>query len=87
MNNSKVRIYDLSKELNLDNRDILVICDQLNIAVKNHSSTISEVDAERTRRAAENYVAPIHPQASIIRSGATHLGNSPSVGTKSEDSP
>jgi len=87
MNNSKVRIYDLSKELNLDNRDILVICDQLNIAVKNHSSTISEVDAERTRRAAENYVAPIHPQASVIRSGATHLGNSLGVGTKSEDSP
>ena len=41
MNNAKVRIYDLSKELNLENRDILDICEQLNIAVKSHSSTIS----------------------------------------------
>jgi len=42
MSNAKVRIYDLSKELNLDNKDILDICDQLNIEYKSHSSTISE---------------------------------------------
>ncbi|MEB3228519.1 MAG: translation initiation factor IF-2 [Synechocystis sp.] len=52
MNNAKVRIYDLSKELNLENRDILDICEQLNIAVKSHSSTISESDAERIKAAA-----------------------------------
>jgi len=34
MNNGKVRIYDLSKELNLDNKELLAICDQLNISVK-----------------------------------------------------
>jgi len=39
MNNGKVRIYDLSKELNLDNKELLAICDQL-ISVKNHSSTL-----------------------------------------------
>ncbi len=55
MNNGKVRIYDLSKELNLDNKDILAICDGLNIAVKSHSSTISESEAERIRAAAEKY--------------------------------
>ncbi len=55
MNNGKVRIYDLSKDLNLENKDILVICDQLNIAVKSHSSTISESEAERIRAAAEKY--------------------------------
>ncbi|MBD1923614.1 translation initiation factor IF-2 [Microcoleus sp. FACHB-831] len=49
MNNGKVRIYELSKELNLDNKDILGICDQLNIAVKSHSSTITESEAERIR--------------------------------------
>ncbi|MBE9216680.1 translation initiation factor IF-2 [Plectonema cf. radiosum LEGE 06105] len=49
MNNGKVRIYELSKELNLENKELLVICDQLNIAVKSHSSTISESDAERIR--------------------------------------
>jgi len=52
MSNNKVRIYDLSRELNLDNRDILGICEQLHIAVKSHSSTISEVDAERIREVA-----------------------------------
>ncbi|BAY63411.1 translation initiation factor IF-2 [Calothrix brevissima NIES-22] len=53
MNNGKVRIYDLSKELNLDNKELLAICDQLNIAVKSHSSTISDSEAERIRSAAE----------------------------------
>ncbi len=53
MNNLKVRIYDLSRELNLDNKDILNICEQLHIAVKSHSSTISESDADRIREAAQ----------------------------------
>ncbi|MFM7427568.1 MAG: translation initiation factor IF-2 [Elainella sp.] len=53
MNTGKVRIYDLSKELNLDNRDILAVCEQLNISVKSHSSTITEAEASRIRAAAE----------------------------------
>jgi len=57
MNNGKVRIYDLSKELNLDNKELLAICDQLNIAVKSHSSTITDNEAERIRMAAEKQVA------------------------------
>ena len=55
MNNSKVRIYELSRELNLENKDILSICEGLNIAVKSHSSTITESDVERIRAAAEKY--------------------------------
>ncbi|MBD2652888.1 translation initiation factor IF-2 [Synechocystis sp. FACHB-383] len=55
MNNAKVRIYDLSKELNLENRDILDICERLNVAAKSHSSTISESDAERIKAAAEKF--------------------------------
>ncbi len=51
--NGKVRIYELSKELNLDNREILDVCEQLNIPVKSHSSTISEAEAARIRSAAE----------------------------------
>lgn len=58
MNNGKVRIYELSKELDLDNKELLEICTQLNIAVKSHSSTITETQAERIRRAAQNLVAP-----------------------------
>ncbi|WP_013325297.1 translation initiation factor IF-2 [Gloeothece verrucosa] len=56
MSNSKVRIYELSKELNLDNKDILEICDQLNIAVKSHSSTITESQAERIKATADKYI-------------------------------
>ncbi|MFG6098115.1 translation initiation factor IF-2 [Leptothoe sp. ISB3NOV94-8A] len=52
MNNGKVRIYELSRELDLDNKDILAICERLSIAVKSHSSTITESDAERIRAAA-----------------------------------
>jgi translation initiation factor IF-2 len=47
----------LSKELNLDNKELLAICDQLDIAVKSHSSTISETEAEQIRSAAEKQVA------------------------------
>ncbi|NES80897.1 MAG: translation initiation factor IF-2 [Moorea sp. SIO2B7] len=53
--NEKVRIYELSKELNLDNKDILEICNRLNIAVKSHSSTITESQAELIRMSAERY--------------------------------
>jgi translation initiation factor IF-2 len=52
MSSSKVRIYELSKELNLDNKEILAVCDHLNISVKNHSSTITESEAENIRQSA-----------------------------------
>ena len=52
MNNGKVRIYELSKELNLDNKDIKEICEKLNIAVKSHSSTITASQAERVKAVA-----------------------------------
>jgi translation initiation factor IF-2 len=65
--NGKVRIYELSKELNLDNREILDVCEQLNIPVKSHSSTISEAEAARIRSAAERLAhspaAPHNPPA------------------------
>ncbi|ERN41388.1 translation initiation factor IF-2 [Rubidibacter lacunae KORDI 51-2] len=51
---SKIRIYELSKELDLDNRDILGICEDLGINVKSHSSTITDDDAERIRVRARN---------------------------------
>jgi len=60
MNNGKVRIYELSRELNLDNKDILAVCERLNISVKSHSSTITESEAERIRKTAEKYVASSH---------------------------
>ncbi len=55
MSNDRVRIYDLAKELNLENKELVAICDQLNIAAKSHSSSISETDTERIRAVAAKY--------------------------------
>jgi translation initiation factor IF-2 len=57
MNNGRVRIYELSRELNLENKDILAVCEQLNISVKSHSSTITEEEAAQIRAAADAPVA------------------------------
>jgi len=71
MNNGKVRIYELSKELNLDNRDILTVCDKLSISVKSHSSTITEEEAAQIRVAAEKYTpTPSHKPTSAPSSAA-----------------
>ncbi|MDY7006696.1 MAG: translation initiation factor IF-2 [Cyanobacteriota bacterium] len=64
MNNGKVRIYELSKELNLDNKDILAVCEQLDISVKSHSSTITEPEAELIRKTAESL--PHSPSRSAV---------------------
>lgn len=76
MNNGKVRIYELSRELNLDNKDILAICDRLDIAVKSHSSTIAESDAEQIRSAAQksrtgaSVNRPDRPRPNLVKNGA-----------------
>lgn len=74
MNTGKVRIYELSKELNLDNRDILAVCDKLNISVKSHSSTITEDEAARIRNAAEKYA---HSHSSPKSTAAHGSGSKP----------
>ncbi|MGC9527033.1 MAG: translation initiation factor IF-2 [Limnospira sp.] len=78
MNNVKVRIYELSRELNLENKDILAVCERLNIAVKSHSSTITESDAERI----EKYVAT-HPIVSEPDEGAEATDHAQSGGSPS----
>ncbi|MBE8965496.1 translation initiation factor IF-2 N-terminal domain-containing protein [Nostocales cyanobacterium LEGE 12452] len=57
MNNGKLRIYELAKELNLDSKKLLLICEKLKIVVKGHTSTISESDAERIRAIANKLTA------------------------------
>ncbi|MCT7951015.1 translation initiation factor IF-2 [Ancylothrix sp. C2] len=76
MNNGKVRIYDLSRELNLDNKDILAFCEHLNIAFKSHSSTITEAEAERIRAHAEKHPVP-HPHADFNKPAAARQPNKP----------
>ncbi|MEH1824306.1 MAG: translation initiation factor IF-2 N-terminal domain-containing protein [Nostoc sp.] len=57
MNNGKLRIYELAKELNLDSKKLLLICEKLKIVVKSHTSAISEPDAERIRSVANKLTA------------------------------
>jgi translation initiation factor IF-2 len=77
MNNGKVRIYELSKELNLENKDLLGICEDLNIVVKSHSSSISEAEAEQIVKAANEKFPDRHntPPRQI----PTDKGESPSA--------
>ncbi|MFM8968452.1 MAG: translation initiation factor IF-2 N-terminal domain-containing protein, partial [Vulcanococcus sp.] len=45
----KVRIYELSRDLGLENKDVLDAAETLSIAVKSHSSSISDDEASRIR--------------------------------------
>ena len=52
---NRVRLYELSRELDLDTKDVIAVCEQLNIIVKSHSSTITESEAELVRIKAPQY--------------------------------
>ena len=45
----KIRIYELSRDLNLDNKDILDAAQKLSISVKSHSSSISLEEAKKIK--------------------------------------
>ena len=45
----KVRIYELSKDLGLENKDVLDAAERLSITAKSHSSSISDDEAGRIR--------------------------------------
>ena len=39
---AKLRVYELARELEMDNRDLMVLANRLGVAVKNHASTLDE---------------------------------------------
>ena len=45
----KIRIYELSRDLNLETKDILDAAQKLSISVKSHSSSISASDAKKIK--------------------------------------
>ncbi len=45
----KIRVYELSRDLALDNKDVLDAAKKLSIAVKSHSSSISDEEARQIR--------------------------------------
>ncbi len=50
----KIRIYELSRDLNLENKDILDAAQKLSISVKSHSSSISAEDAKKIKNLIKN---------------------------------
>ncbi len=70
----KVRIYELSRDLGLENKDVLEAADKLSIAVKSHSSSISDDEAAAIRGlikgngrpAAQGSVPPSEPPKAIL---------------------
>jgi len=49
----KIRVYELARELGLENKETVDLCNALGIGVKSHSSSIVEPQADRVRRKAE----------------------------------
>ena len=91
MSTGRVRIYDLARELHLENREILVICEQLTIPFKSHSSTITESEATQIRDAARqqfaNRPAPSshgHPSAPSVNSTSSIQSDSSPSDTPTE---
>ena len=50
----KIRIYELSRDLNLENKDILDAAQKLSISVKSHSSSVSVEDAKKIKNLIKN---------------------------------
>ncbi|HTZ09586.1 MAG TPA: translation initiation factor IF-2 N-terminal domain-containing protein, partial [Acidimicrobiales bacterium] len=49
----KIRVYELARELGLENKEALDLCVALGIGVKSHSSSIEDAQADRVRRKAD----------------------------------
>ena len=87
MNNGKVRIYELSKELNLENKDLLGICEDLNIVVKSHSSSISEAESAQIVQAANEKfpdrqktpASQVKPDKAVALAAPTSVAPTPPV--------
>jgi len=47
---SRIRVYELAKDLGIDNKDLIARLEKLGIAVKAHSSSLEESDVERVRK-------------------------------------
>ena len=67
----KVRIYELSRDLGLDNKDVLDAAEKLKIAARSHSSSISDDEAQRIRSLIGDAngsaaIAPVAPAKAIL---------------------
>lgn len=55
---SKIKIYELAKELDVPSKDVIEFLTEKNIEVKNHMSTLEDSEADMTRKALAKRKAP-----------------------------
>jgi translation initiation factor IF-2 len=55
---SKKRVYELAKELGIENKDLIARLEKLGLTVKSHSSSLEDSDVERVKR--DFYAAEPH---------------------------
>jgi translation initiation factor IF-2 len=73
---NRVRLYELSRELDLDTKDVIAVCEQLSIVVKSHSSTITESEAELVRaKAPQAYPKTSDKKTSEPKAGDPKTGD------------
>ena len=74
---SKKRVYELAKELGIENKELIARLEKLGITVKSHSSSLEDSDVERLKRdfhAAEPHeVEEKRIKSTVIRRRAVHL--------------
>ncbi len=74
---SKKRVYELAKELGIENKELITRLEKLGISVKSHSSSLEDSDVERLKRdvhAAEPHeVEEKRIKSTVIRRRAVHL--------------
>src|SRR5262245_27050879 len=58
----KIRVYELARELGVDNHLVVELANELKIGVKSHSSSIDEPSADRVRRLADSRGLKQEPQ-------------------------
>ncbi|MDZ4825995.1 MAG: translation initiation factor IF-2 N-terminal domain-containing protein, partial [Actinomycetota bacterium] len=54
MATKKIRVYELARELGVENHDVVELANELKIGVKSHSSSIDDPSADRVRRLADS---------------------------------
>ena len=79
----KIRIYELSRDLNLENKDILDAAQKLSISVKSHSSSISAEDAKKIK----NLINKNHSDKKILSINKPPIGKDSYKQNKETKSP
>ncbi len=51
---AKVRVYELARELDITNKEVIALCASLGVDAKSHSSSLVEAQADRVRKKAES---------------------------------